>query len=73
MIVFVLLGRVPAILLLTLAGMVYLSWVEVRREPVAANVKLWWCLLVALTHLPGYVALRVWVTSRRRRRRTETA
>ena len=33
-----------------------------RREPdLLAQVKLWWCLLVFLLNVPGYVALRIWV------------
>jgi len=66
---FFLFDTVPDILWLSLAGLVYLAWIEVRREPdLPAQVKLWWCLLVFLTNVPGYVALRIWVAVRRRRR-----
>ena len=49
--------RVPDILWLCLLGLVYLAWIEVRREPdLLPQAKLWWCLLVFLTNVPGYVA-----------------
>jgi hypothetical protein len=69
MLPFLLFDTVPDILWLSLLGLVYLAWVEVRREPdLVAQVKLWWCLLVFLLNIPGYVALRIWVAVRRRRR-----
>jgi hypothetical protein len=72
MLLFLLFDSVPDILWLSLAGLVYLAWLEVRREPdLPAQVKLWWCLLVFLTNIPGYVALRIWVTVRRRRRASD--
>jgi hypothetical protein len=72
MLLFLLLHTVPDILWLSLVGLVYLAWIEVRREPdLLPQAKLWWCLLVFLTNLPGYVALRVWVALRRRRRASD--
>jgi hypothetical protein len=72
MLPFLLLNTVPDILWLSLVALVYLAWIEVRREPeVTAQVKLWWCLLVFLTNIPGYVALRIWVAIRRRRRASD--
>ncbi|HEY7618934.1 MAG TPA: hypothetical protein VH834_04135 [Solirubrobacteraceae bacterium] len=72
MLPFFLFDTVPDILWLCLLGLVYLSWIEVRREPdVLPQVKLWWCLLVFLTNIPGYVALRIWVAIRRRRRASD--
>ena len=69
MLPFFLFDTVPDVLWLSLLGLVYLAWIEVRREPdLLAQVKLWWCLLVFLLNLPGYVALRIWVALRRRRR-----
>ncbi len=66
---FFLLPRAPVILWLCLVGLVYLAWVEVRREPrLSAQWKLWWCLLVFLLNVPGYVALRLWAVGRRRDR-----
>ena len=69
MLPFFLFDSVPDILWLCLVGLVYLSWIEVRHEPdLLPQAKLWWCLLVFLTNVPGYVALRIWVVIRRRRR-----
>jgi len=56
---FVLLGHVPPVLALALAGMVYLTWLEVRSEPLSPLAKLWWCLLVFLLNIAGYVLMRV--------------
>ncbi len=67
MIFFVLLGRMPLILLVCLLGLLYLTWVELRDRPVEPTVKLWWGLLVLLTHVPGYLALRIWLVVRGRR------
>jgi hypothetical protein len=72
MLPFLLLDTVPDILWLSLAGLVYLAWIEVRKEPdLLPQVKLWWCLLVFLVNIPGYVALRIWVAVRRRRRASD--
>ena len=67
MIVFVILGHTPLILLVCLAGLIYLTWIELRNEDLEPQVKLWWALLVFLTHVPGYLALRIWIAVRRRR------
>ena len=72
MLLFLLFDSVPDILWLSLAGLVYLAWIEVRKEPeLLPQAKLWWCLLVLLTNIPGYVALRIWVALRRRRRASD--
>jgi hypothetical protein len=69
---FFLLNQIPDILWLALAGLVYLSWIELRGEPeLTAQLKLWWCLLVLLANIPGYLALRVWLAVRRRRRASD--
>ena len=67
MIVFVILGHTPLVLLVCLLGLLYLSWVDLRGEEMEPQVKLWWGLLVLLTHVPGYLALRIWLALRRRR------
>jgi hypothetical protein len=64
---FVILGHTPLILLLCLLGLLYLTWVELRHEEIEPLVKVWWGLLVFLTHVPGYLGLRIWVAVRRRR------
>jgi EamA domain-containing membrane protein RarD len=72
MLPFFLFDNVPDILWLSLLGLVYLAWIEVRGEPdLIPQAKLWWCLLVFLTNVPGYVALRIWVAARRRRRASD--
>ena len=72
MLLFLLFPSVPDILWLSLVGLVYLSWIEVRAEPeLVLQTKLWWCLLVFLTNVPGYVALRIWIANRRRRRASD--
>ena len=72
MLPFLLFDNVPDILWLSLLGLVYLAWIEVRAEPeLVPQAKLWWCLLVFLTNVPGYVALRIWVAVRRRRRASD--
>jgi len=67
MVLFVILGHTPLILLVCLVALLYLTWVELRSEDLQPQVKLWWGLLVLLTHVPGYLALRVWIAFRRRR------
>ena len=67
MLLFVVIGTMPWILLLSLAGLLYLTWIDLRDEPVEPMVKLWWGSLVLLTNVLGYVALRVWLVLRRRR------
>ena len=67
MIVFVILGHTPLILLVCLLGLLYLSWLDLRGEELDPQVNLFWGLLVFLTHLPGYLALRIWLAVRRRR------
>lgn len=67
MLPFLLIDRVPDILWLSLLGLVWLTWIEVRREEdLTPQWKLWWCLLVFLLNIPAYVVVRVWVTVRRR-------
>ena len=69
MILFVILGHVPLVLALAQVAMVYLAWIEVRQEPgMTFEMKLWWCLLVFIFNVLGYLALRVWLLARRRRR-----
>jgi hypothetical protein len=64
---FVVIGTMPWILLLSLAGLLYLTWIDLRDEPVEPMVKLWWGSLVLLTNILGYAALRIWLAIRRRR------
>ena len=66
MLLFVILGHVPVILLVCQIGLLYLTWIELRGEPLEAQVRLWWYLLVLLFNVLGYVALRLWLVRRRR-------
>jgi threonine/homoserine/homoserine lactone efflux protein len=68
---FVLFQSVPAILLLTLAGALYLTWFDLKDEPVEFQIKVWWFLFVLLLHVPGYLVFRVWIAMRRHRRKQE--
>jgi hypothetical protein len=61
MLFFVVLGHVPTVLLVCLAGLLWLTWIELRERDMEPTVKLWWGLLVLLTHVPGYLALRIWL------------
>jgi hypothetical protein len=67
MLLFFLLGHTPLILLIGLIGLLYLTWIELRDEELDGQVKLWWYLLVLIFHVPGYLALRIWLVVRRRR------
>jgi hypothetical protein len=64
---FLIIGEAPWILLISLVGLLYLTWLDLREEPVEPRVKLWWGSLVLLTNLLGYAALRIWLAVRRRR------
>ena len=66
MVFFILFGQVPIVLLATLAIALYLTWLELRTLPLPRMQKLWWYLLVLLTHFVGYLALRVYVSRRGR-------
>ena len=67
MLLFVLLGHTPVVLLVCLLGLLYLTWLELRAEPLEPLVQLWWYLLVLLFNVIGYAALRIWLVVRRRR------
>jgi hypothetical protein len=67
MLLFVLLGHTPVVLLVCLVGLLYLTWIELRAEPLEPLVQLWWYLLVLLFNVIGYAALRIWLLVRRRR------
>ena len=67
MVLFLILGYVPVLLLVCLIALLYLTWIELRNEDADPLVKLWWWLLVLLTNVPGYLALRIWIAVRRRR------
>jgi uncharacterized membrane protein YgaE (UPF0421/DUF939 family) len=65
MVLFLLFGQVPIVLLVTLLIALYLTVIELRPLPLTRTVKVWWFLLVVLTHFIGYLALRAYVARRR--------
>jgi hypothetical protein len=65
--IFIILGDTPLVLIAALAGMLYLTWLELRQETLEPLVQLWWYLLVLLFNVIGYAALRIWLAIRRRR------
>jgi hypothetical protein len=66
--VFLLLGVVPWVLLLTLAVALYLTVLELRELRPHYVWWFWWLLLVFLTHFVGYLILRVYAFFEKRRR-----
>jgi len=67
-IVFLLIGRVPTVLLLAQLGMLYLVALDLREErDLDVRVKAWWLLLVLLLGVPGFLAEKAWLHLRRRR------
>jgi hypothetical protein len=67
MILFLITGNAPFLFLILLAALMYLTWIELRDEPIDLNVKLWWLSLVLLVNVPGYIVMRIWLFARRRR------
>jgi hypothetical protein len=66
---FVLIGHVPTVLLLAQLGMLYLVWVDLRAEDdLEFQVKVWWFLLVLIFNVLGFLAEKIWIFERRRRR-----
>jgi hypothetical protein len=67
-ILFIVIGQMPIVLLITLLIMCYLTAIELRNEPDPLLIKAWWVLLVFLTNIIGFGAFWIWLTLRRRRR-----
>lgn len=59
-------GAVPLFLWLALAIVLYLTVIELRPLDMHRKYKLWWFSVVLLTHVFGYVVLRLFVYCRRR-------
>jgi hypothetical protein len=69
-ILFVILGHVPTVLLIAQVGMLYLAWLDLRAEDdLDFQVKVWWLLLVLIFNVLGFLAEKLWIYERRRRRR----
>ena len=54
-----------AIMLLTLVGAVLLTLWDCRTARMGWRLILWWVSLVLLIHVIGYLALRLWLVTRR--------
>ncbi len=54
------------LLLLAVLG---LTWWEARQQDFDRRLTFWWISVVGMTHVLGYLALRVWVASSERRDR----
>lgn len=69
MLLFVLTGQVPPILIVGLLILCYLTaWDLWSEDDLPFLIKAWWVLLVFITNLVGYLAFRIWLAARRRRR-----
>ncbi len=68
MILFLITGGMPILLLLVLVILCYLTGLELVPEDDPLLIKAWWVLLVFLTNVLGYIAFRIWLAARRRRR-----
>jgi hypothetical protein len=68
-ILFLIIGQLPLILLVALLVLCYLTAIDLRPEDdLPFLIKAWWVLLVFLTNVVGYLAFRIWLATRRRRR-----
>lgn len=68
-ILFLLTQQMPLILLLALLILCYLTGLELASEDDPFLIKAWWVMLVLLTNVVGYIAFRIWLAARRRRKR----
>ncbi|HXF96999.1 MAG TPA: hypothetical protein VNJ46_00110 [Gaiellaceae bacterium] len=66
MLLIMLLGFAPLLMWLTLALALYLTVVELRELQPHYLWWIWWLLLVLMTHVVGYLALRAYAVYRRR-------
>ena len=66
MLVFLLLGYVPWLIVLTLVIALYLTVVELRELRPHYVWWIWWLLLVFMTYFVGYLALRAYAFYRHR-------
>ena len=52
-----------------LLGVLGLTFWEVRDQGYDRRLTLWWLSVVAMAHIPAYLALRGWVAIQKRRTR----
>ena len=55
-----------AVLVLLLVAALGLTWWEARQQDFDRRLTFWWISVVGMTHVLGYLALRLWVTFRER-------
>ena len=55
-----------AVLFLLLVAALGLTWWEARQQDFDRRLTFWWISVVGMTHVLGYLALRLWVTFRER-------
>ena len=58
-----------AVLFLLLVAALGLTWWEARQQDFDNRLTFWWISVVGMTHVLGYLALRVWVSYRKRQDR----
>lgn len=67
-ILFLITGGMPLLLVVALLILCYLTGLELVSEDDPLLIKAWWVLLVFLTNVLGYIAFRIWLAARRRKR-----
>ncbi len=55
-----------AVLFVLLLAAIGLTWWEARQQDFDRRLTFWWISVVGMTHVLGYLALRLWVTFRER-------
>ena len=58
-----------AVLFLLLVAALGLTWWEARQQDFDRRLAFWWISVVGMTHVLGYLALRLWVVYRARQDR----
>ena len=58
-----------SVLFLLLVAALGLTWWEARQQDFDRRLAFWWISVVGMTHVLGYLALRLWVVYRERQDR----
>jgi|TARA_B100001105_G_scaffold24051_1_gene16963 hypothetical protein len=58
-----------AVLFLLLVAALGLTWWEARQQKFDTRLTFWWISVVGMTHVLGYLALRLWVSYQERQDR----
>lgn len=59
-------AEASAVLWILLLGALGLTFWEARELKLDSRHTAWWLLLVALTHVVGYLAMRIWSAKQKR-------